>query len=870
MTSPAASATSAGCVRPLSPCVGCFIIVSILLDVAVVVAQPQTPGIALAGVVQDSTGAVLPGAAVELIGAPGAQPQTTTTDRVGEFRFEQVPPGTYEVRARSEGFKPAGVRVRVSARPPWPLKLVLPLAAFSQEVTVGQESGLVKPDTASNAGAIVVDQKTLEDLPLVNQDVLGAVSRFLDPGAIGTGGPTIVVDGVEVGTLQVSPSAIAEVKINKDPYAAEFSRPGGSRIEIVTKPGEQQYHGSAITLFRGSSFEARNALAAVRPPEHRGILEGYVGGPVGTATSFTLSLEGDADNQQAVVFAQAPSGLVQENAPTPYRYGLVAGTVTHQVNERNFVKLGASYEGQTKHNLGVGGVNLLEAASNWSSTGQSTTLKEQAIFTPKLLSQFAVSLGQQSERTASVSPGPRIVVQDAFTGGGAQANRRRTDQYVTLTEMLSWSPGRHQVKGGLNLPNWNWHSADDNTNTDGTFYFSSLSGYQQQRPYTFIEQTGTGHVAFLQKAFGLFIQDEIRVRSNLSVALGLRYDWQNYFNDNDNVAPRGSFVFAPTKDARTVIRGGAGLFYDRSGSGPIQDVLLYNGSQLQRYVITDPGYPNPVQPGQTVTGGPPSIVRLAPGVAIPRLLQYSVSVERQLQKSTTVSVTYTRLRGFDMFRSIDINAPLPPLYLMRPDPTLGVVRQIESDGTFRQQALQLSLHGQVTRFFNGSAQYTFSHARNDTGGINWMPPNAYDLSGEYARSDFDQRHRLNLIVSVKAGPLFKVGIALAAYSGKPYSITTGYDTFNDGAANARPPGVPRNSVEGPGYVDLDLRWSRDLWSNHAGREGGPMATVGVDVFNVLNRVNYSSYVGTLSSPFFGRAVSAEAPRRMQLSLRFKF
>jgi hypothetical protein len=245
-------------------------------------------------------------------------------------------------------------------------------------------------------------------------------------------------------------------------------------------------------------------------------------------------------------------------------------------------------------------------------------------------------------------------------------------------------------------------------------------------------------------------------------------------------------------------------------------------------------------------------------------------VERQLQASTTVSVTYTRLRGFDMFRSIDVNAPLPPLYLRRPDPTLGVVRQIESAGTFRQQALHLSLHGQVTRFFSGSAQYTFSHARDDTGGINWMPPNAYDLSGEYARSDFDQRHRLNLIGSVKAGPLFKIGVALAVYSGRPYSITTGYDPFNDGAANARPPGVPRNSLEGPGYIDLDLRWSRNLWSTHAGPEGGPTAAVGVDVFNVLNRVNYSSYVGTLTSPFFGRAVSAEAPRRMQLSLRFQF
>jgi outer membrane receptor protein involved in Fe transport len=175
----------------------------------------------------------------------------------------------------------------------------------------------------------------------------------------------------------------------------------------------------------------------------------------------------------------------------------------------------------------------------------------------------------------------------------------------------------------------------------------------------------------------------------------------------------------------------------------------------------------------------------------------------------------------------------------------------------------------VTQFFNGSVQYALSRGMNDTAGLNWMPPNNYDMSQEYARADADQRHRFDLLGTINPGSLFNLGIALALYSGRPYSIVTGHDDFNTGSANARPAGVPRNSLDGPGYADLDLRWSRDIHLTGTSKEGSAV-TVGIDAFNVLNRVNPSRYIGTLTSPFFGRAVSAQPPRRIQLSLRVRF
>ena len=177
----------------------------------------------------------------------------------------------------------------------------------------------------------------------------------------------------------------------------------------------------------------------------------------------------------------------------------------------------------------------------------------------------------------------------------------------------------------------------------------------------------------------------------------------------------------------------------------------------------------------------------------------------------------------------------------------------------------------LTRFFNGMAQYRLSSAHDNTSGITYFPPNAYDLSGEWGRSDFDRRHRFDLLGTINPGKLLNLGVSLSLYSGQPYTLTTGLDPFRTGTANARPAGVPRNSLQGPAYADLDLRWSRDF-SVRKGqkKDDGVKATLAVDAFNVLNEVNYSSFIGNLSSPFFGRAIAAQPPRRLQFSFRLKF
>ncbi|MGI8785617.1 MAG: hypothetical protein ACR2L2_18450 [Acidobacteriota bacterium] len=180
------------------------------------------------------------------------------------------------------------------------------------------------------------------------------------------------------------------------------------------------------------------------------------------------------------------------------------------------------------------------------------------------------------------------------------------------------------------------------------------------------------------------------------------------------------------------------------------------------------------------------------------------------------------------------------------------------------------MRGKLGRFFNGTIQYTLGRAYNNAGGIDSLPADNYDLTGEWSRAEFDARHRFHVLGAIEAGDWFNLGLSLSLSSGQPYSLTTGRDDNRDSIANGRPAGVRRNSLQGPGAATVDVRWSRDFLLNPTGKEEGPTVTVGVDAFNVFNRTNYAGLIGNLSSPFFGLPVAARPARRMQVTVGFTF
>jgi len=830
-------------------------------------AQGQN-GLTISGIVQDQTKAVLPGAQVELL-KNGTLERTTITDTSGAFRFDRIQPGNYEVRAQREGFKTGTTKITAGTRSPAPVRIVLSIQNLNQEITVNEDSG-VSTDASENRDVVAIDKQALDDLPIFDQNYVATMSRFLDSGALGTSGVTLIVDGIQMNST-LSASAIQQVKINQNPYSAEFNRPGRGRIEVITRPASPEYHGTLNLFFRDARLNARDPFALTRPSEQRRIFEGSLLGPLGDGktTSFMITGNRQEQDNQSIVFANGPAGLVQQNVSNPQRNTEFSIGLNRLHSKRTMYSLRYRYRNRNIRNQGVGRDNLPDVATNFRDREDQIFYTVKTTFSMAVVNNFGILFARQHTPTVSVNSGPKIVVLDAFTSGGAQGDRLQTENHTVFNDVFSWTHEKHTFQAGINVPDISRRGLDDNTNKAGTFSFSSLQDYFAGRPFSFVQQRGNGHTVFWEKVMGGFFQDEYQLRPNLALTAGLRYDWQNYFHDNNNFSPRISLAFAPGRSRKTVFRSGAGFFYDRTGPGPIFDLLRFDGVRLQRFLISNPGYPNPYA-NASVSAQPSSLVRQAADVRIPYTIQYSVSVERELQRATTLTVSYFRVLGVGMFRSRDINAPLPPLYLTRPDPSVNVLRQIESSGRQVTQSLEISFRGNATKYFTGMAQYTLGYAHNDTNGIGAFPANNYDLSGEWARADFDQRQRFNLLGTIKPGHLVNLGASLQLESGRPYSLATGLDSNHDGLAIDRPAGVRRNSLDGPGYVDIDLRCSKDFLLNSTKGEKGPKLTAAIDAFNVTNRVSFDNYVGTLSSPFFGQAISARPARRLQLSMRYQF
>jgi hypothetical protein len=826
------------------------------------------------GVVLDPSGAAIPRAKVILIRPDGTLVDQSLTDNMGGFRFNQVAVGEYTVDIQAAGFRETKVSAVVGAKQPPSLRIVMPIEVENQTVNV--EAGgapLVSTDIGGNQNANTIDRDALDRVPVFDQDYITTMSRFLDDNATGTNGVSLVVNGIEANGPGVTASAVQEVKINQNPYSARFARPGRARLEIITKGGTPSFHGSLNFMFRDSVFDASNAFATSKAPEQRRYFEGSLTGPLGHGkrTTFLLSLDEDQQDQQAFVVAEVqPNVQLTENVANPTRHFFGSGRVFHDLANGDQFWMGYSYERRTVDNQGAGGTILPSAATDTKFQEHEVNVGYRHSFSPHWANQLQFLLGHFDAPVSSVTRAPQIVVSGAFTAGGAQADSRRTEYHFDGTDFSTYANGKHQLSFGVDIPDISRRGLDDFTNQLGTYTYPSLEAYAAGHATTFLLQRGNGHVVFLERVLGVFIEDNIRLKPNFSVYLGMRYYFQNYFHDDaNNFAPRFGFAYAPTKRGRTVIRGGAGVFYDRTGPSPIGDLLHFNGVNLLRFIVNNPVIQNPGNPTPPLISVPTSVVVLDAKAGIPYSVQYSVGVERQVTEKSTVSATFVGSRSIDAFRSIDANAPPPPNYLSPPNPNLGQVRQIQSEGYQKSAALELTFRGKPSKWFSGQVQYTFGKTYNNTSGITYFPGSSHDPAGDWARSDNDRRHKFDLLASSQPTRYFTAGAALSVYSAKPVNITTGADNNRDGIINDRAAGVLRNTMPGPGMIELDLNLAHEFVLSKSRKEARTL-TVALNSFNVLNHVNDMTYVGVITSPFFGHAVAALPPRRMQLDLQFKF
>jgi hypothetical protein len=819
-------------------------------------------------VVEDETGGVIIGASVVLLNAATQERREAVADAAGRIAFENVAPGNYMLTVESPGFKALEQAVPIGAGSPSSLVHLKLKIEVTDEVSVEA----LRRDPRPNPEADDLENGLIADLPLPmgSTQLLDVLGMFLSPALQGTAGVAVVVDGGEQGRLSVPGAAIKRIVVNKSPFSAEYKKPGPARVEIITEDGSRRHFEANMGLsFNSSIFDARNAFARTKPDTDKTLFEGGFSGPlIPKRASFFSTWEYLRDHQSAVVNAQTPGGPLIETVPTFANYASGLGRLDFKPSQLLNVMVRYDYTGEIQRNRGVGGLRLPSLAVESRDIEHGLRLRANAIFSPVLANDLRVSVERETNREGGPAGGPQLLVRGAFRGGFSQTFTSDRSTELLIQDTATYFRGAHTMRVGGRVES-NFVGAADRSNFGGVFEFARLDLFGAGVPSLFRINQGTPDVNFSVWDADVFFQDDIKVAPSFTLMLGGRYDWQSAVHDFNKVVPRLGFAWSSTP--RTVVRGGAGVFYERLTERLLRRSVLFDGAHTTELVIANPGYPDPFASGQARTTLP-SVVRLAPDIGTPRLTHASVSLERNVWPKAFLTLEYSHLRGDQLYRTRNINAPLPGTAL-RPDLRFVNVNQIESSAGLRSNALNVKLAGRIGGKIKLTTNYAYSRSTNDASGPLSLPANNYDLGPERGRAEFDIRHRFNLLTSLDLPARFTLGTALSLNSGPPYDITTGFDDNGDTEATDRPAGFVRNSGQGFGFAQLDLRLLKKIKIGRS-LDADPAETgkfqFSVDVFNILNRPNYEQVIGVQSSPLFGRPNSARGSRTIQFSTKYSF
>lgn len=841
------------------------LLIAILLPLCLTAQQP------IRGIVTDPSGAPVPKAALTLRPAQTGEPRQTSSGADGRFAFDGVADGDYTVEAEAKKFTAAGKPVKVAGAA-LDLEIKLSVESRSDKVDVTAESGKVTESRVSserNADRLNFEEALLDALPAPSGNALAIASAFLSPAAQGAEGVNITVDGVETSANAMPASSIRRIRVNRNPYALQFRRPGKARLEALSEEGSvKRLRGALGVAVRNSLFDARNTFAPVRPDLTRSLVDFNLSGPITRQrSSFYINAEHYRNNEIAVVNARTLDGPFVANVPAPERRTRLLGRFEDR-GERHLVALNYSYFDQGEDNRNAGGLRLPEQGVPASERAHRVQFSDRVLLFNRLLNDFRVVATREEAERGIVTESPSIQVHGAFTGGAPQNYRLRRETSTRIQNLSTVALGRHNLRFGLEARPAFFDSVEQ-SNFGGTYEFASLEAFAARRSLLYRVNRGNPRVRLSQhEAFG-FIQDEVTLAKSFNVTYGVRYGWQSDVNDYNNFAPRVGFAYSPG-GGKTVIRGGAGIFHERVSEDVNRRALLWDGLRLRESIYQFAEYPLDAALTGAAALPPASIVRTA-GLVAPLLTQASIGVEREVGRRTTMAVEYQRLKGSHLLRSRNVNAP--GFGGIRPAAEYLNVNQVESSASMRSDGISITLRTAAGKWFTGMTQYTLSRTEDDTSGPFELPASSFDLRPEWGRSDYDQRHRLNAVAMFDLRHGLRFGTVLALASGSPYNITTGRDDNGDAIVIDRPAGVGRNTGAGPGLARLDLRFSKLLRAPRFLERGRKHTSrnveVSIDAFNILNRTNFAGYVGVMTSPFFGRANNALAPRTVQLSVRYK-
>ena len=553
------------------------------------------------GTVADPDDAEIPGAAITLTG-PG-RPITTTSQPDGTYTLRTVPPGTYSLTITMPGFATfvrQGIRV---AAAPLTINAKLAIQNAEQTVNVTATQAAVSVDQDANASATILTGKDLDALSDDPDELSSELSALAGPAA-GPNGGQIYIDGFTGGQLPPK-SSIREIRINQNPFSAQYDRAGFGRVEIFTKPGTDKFHGNAQINGQNKAFNTGSPFAgnAVQPGYHSILSFGSITGPLTKTASFTVGGSYRQIQNNSIVNPPA----IYSTSPTAgtFCYPGAAGCTVYQtangngftlaqfqpqtrwdisprldlaLGEKNTLTIRFQSEHNSQMNGGIGGLTLPSAGYN--STGAETTIQvsDTQIVSSKVINETRFEYQRPTSNETPFSTAPYINVQGAFNGGGSQSGvSNDTQNHIEIQNYTSIALPKHFIRLGGRLRTTN----DTNTTTagsNGTFSYASIANYMNGvlSDYT-VNQIPTPTISARFTDVGIYAEDDWKVRPNWTFSYGLRYETQNFLGDHKDFAPRLSTAYGLGK--KTVVRAGAGIFYDRFGLGNQLNILRNNGSQ---------------------------------------------------------------------------------------------------------------------------------------------------------------------------------------------------------------------------------------------------------------------------------------------------
>jgi hypothetical protein len=794
------------------------------------------------GHIADPSGALIPGANVTIATSTGTVVTSATADATGAYTVNGLKPGSYIVQAAYAGFAPfKSPAIQLAAGQSKRVDIAMAVEAAQQSVVVTDDSPTVSVEAGANSNSLVLKGKDLDALSDDPDELSNELSALAGPSA-GPNGGQIYIDGFTGGELPPK-SAIREIRINQNPYSAEFDHLGYGRIEILTKPGTDKLHGQFFAMGNDKVFNTGNPFTQNIPDYHSYHFNGTLNGSLSKSASFFISAE-RRNTQNANVYDANTGTVVTGSLLNPHTRTNISPRIDLQLGQKNTLTLRYQFYRDEDNDDLASTISLPTQAYSTTSTENTVQVSDSLIINEHIVNETRFQYLRDTSSQTPSSTAPSVSVSSYFTGGGSssQQSKDHTD-HLELQNLTTMSLGAHAIKLGMRLrDNRDANSTDSGFN--GSFSFDSLDAYNKAvtalgsgtficssssssssskssynssyncnsslpsdaTPQTLSYTTGPqGATANVFDA-AVFFQDDWKANKLLTLSGGLRWESQNHISDHSDWAPRVSLAYAldghKNNKTKTVLRAGYGIFYDRFSLSNELSATRYSGSanSQTQYTIKSPtcfadiSFTSLTSDQLSACGssnsGTSTIYQIAPHYHSPYTQQFGASLERQATKTTTVTATYLHSFGVHQQATRDSNACEQGTYQLgsntctRPDSTEGVVKQFYPEAVFKQDQLILNINARITPKFNVIGFYNFTVAHSDDAG--GTASNSSNLSQDYGRASFAARNMVVLIGNYEAPWGIRFNPFLIAQSGKPYNIVTNNDLTGDNFYNNRP------------------------------------------------------------------------------------